>query len=150
MPIKHKKFPESIKWYNYHESSYCLNTQKNLFINQAALKKFLPKFSYPNESEIENFKPKKILWSSLSLEIRSAPPAPPIPHPGGLERASQHLRICNCLLNVLESNFKAPEKLTGREKGKGGGGPFSSQFPPALCSCLRFLDYLETWNRLHN
>ena len=77
-----QKFPESIKWYNYHESSYCLNTQKNLFINQAAPKKFLPKFSYPNESEIENFKPKKILWSSLSLEIRSAPPAPPIPHPG--------------------------------------------------------------------
>ena len=56
-----------------------LNTPKNPFVNQAAPKKFLPKFSYPNNSEIEDFKPKKILWSSLSLEIPSAPPAPQSP-----------------------------------------------------------------------
>ena len=123
--------------------------QKDPFVNQAAPKKFAPKLSYPNESEIENFKPKKILWSSLSLEIRSAPPPPPPPQPWGLERASQHLRICNCLLDVLQSNFKASEKL-GEKEGKGRGGFFSPQFPPVLFSCLSFLDYLEAWNRLHN
>ena len=41
---------------------------------------YLPKFSYPpappKNPEIENFKPQKILRSSLSLEIRSEPPPP--------------------------------------------------------------------------
>ena len=37
-------------------------------------KKYLPEFFTQKISRIEKFKPKKILWSSSSLEIRSAPP----------------------------------------------------------------------------
>ena len=50
-----------------------LNTPKNPYLNQATqkilAKIFLPK-KYP---EIENLKPKTIIRSSLSLEIRSKP-----------------------------------------------------------------------------
>ena len=35
----------------------------------------LPKFATQKNPGLESFKPKKILLSSLSLEIRSAPPA---------------------------------------------------------------------------
>ena len=145
-----QKFPESIKWYNYHESSYCLNTQKKSLHKSSCPKKILAKIFLPKRIWNRKLQTKK---DPLIIPVTWNPertPRSPNPPPWGLERASQHLRICNCLLNVLESNFKAPEKLTGRDKGKEGGGPFSPQFPPVLCSCLRFLDYLETWNRLHN
>ena len=122
------------------------NTQNNPYLNQTA-QKILAKIFLPKQIPKSKISKRNPLIIPLRLDIESIPPSPAR---WGLERASQHLRICNCLLNVLESNFKAPEKLTGRDKGKGGGGPFSPQFPPVLCSCLRFLDYLETWNRLHN
>ena len=52
-----------------------MNTLKNPYLNQASqTEKYLPKFSYPKNPEIENFKPQKILRSSLSLEIRSTHP----------------------------------------------------------------------------
>ena len=77
------KFPESIKWYNYHESSDCFEYPKKFPRKSSCPQKILAKIFLPKQTaEIEDFKPKKILWSSLSLEIRSAPPAPPIPHPG--------------------------------------------------------------------
>ena len=43
-------------------------------LNQASQKKFLPKFPYPKNSKIENFKPQKILRPSLQLDIRSTSP----------------------------------------------------------------------------
>ena len=54
-----------------------LNTPKNLYLNQGTKNKYLLKFSYLKNLAIENFKPKTILRSSLSLEIRSTP----LPHP---------------------------------------------------------------------
>ena len=44
--------------------------QKNPYLNQAT-QKILAKSSYQKKTRIENFKPKKILRSSLSLEIKS-------------------------------------------------------------------------------
>ena len=52
------------------------NNQNNPYLNQATPKKFLPNFTTQKDLGIENFKPPKILWSSLSLEIRSTPPPP--------------------------------------------------------------------------
>ena len=55
---------------NYHESSDCLEyPKKNPFLNQATRKTLAEIFL----TKIENFKPQKILRSSLSLEIRSFP-----------------------------------------------------------------------------
>ena len=139
-----------IKWYNYHESSDCFEYPKKSLRKSSCPPKILAKIFLPKQLRNRRLQTQK---DPLIIPVTWNPertPRSPNPPPWGLERASQHLRICNCLLNVLESNFKAPEKLTGRDKGKGGGGPFSPQFPPVLCSCLRFLDYLETWNRLHN
>ena len=52
------------------------NNQNNPYLNQATPKKFLPNFTTQKDLGIENFKPPKILWSSLSLEGRSTPPPP--------------------------------------------------------------------------
>ena len=46
----------------------------NTLLKSSYPEKYLPKFSYLKNPDIENFKPKKILWSSLSLEIQSIPP----------------------------------------------------------------------------
>ena len=52
-----------------------LNTPKNPYFYQGTQTgKYLPKFSYPKNPEIENLKPQKIRRSSLSLEIRSTHP----------------------------------------------------------------------------
>ena len=58
-----------------------LNTQKNLYLNQATQKKYLPNFPTQKHPGMENFNPpppkKKILRLSPSLEIRSTPPPGP-------------------------------------------------------------------------
>ena len=63
----------------YHESSDCFEYPK-----KSLLKSSYPKNTCQNlptkNTEIENFKPKKILGSSLSLKIRSTPP--PLLPPG--------------------------------------------------------------------
>ena len=43
------KFPESIKWYNYNESSDCFEYPKNSLLKSSCLKKYLPKklFGHP-------------------------------------------------------------------------------------------------------
>ena len=46
-------------------------------IQSSYQKRYLLKFSYPKNPEIENFKPQKIPRSSRSLEIWSTPPPPP-------------------------------------------------------------------------
>ena len=51
-----------------------LNARKNLYLNQATPKNTCQNFPTPKNFETENFKPKKILRLSLSLEIRSTPP----------------------------------------------------------------------------
>ena len=51
-----------------------LNTPKIPYLNQAAKKNTCQNFPTPKKSRIQNFKPKKTLRSSLSLEIWSAPP----------------------------------------------------------------------------
>ena len=48
---------------NYHEPSYCFEYPKKSLLNQATQK----------NSQIEDFKPPKILQSSLSLEIQGSP-----------------------------------------------------------------------------
>ena len=49
-----------------------LNTFKNPFLNQAAQKILAKIFLPPKNPKTENFKPKNILGSSLSLEIWSS------------------------------------------------------------------------------
>ena len=70
----HKNFQKRPEYGNYHESSDCFEYPKISYINQAAPKILAKIFLSKRNPEIENFKPKKILRSSLSLEIRSTPP----------------------------------------------------------------------------
>ena len=51
-----------------------LNTQTNPYFNQATKKNTCQNFPIQKYPEIEHFKPKKILRSSLTVEIRSTPP----------------------------------------------------------------------------
>ena len=52
-----------------------LNNQKSPFLNQATPKVSCQNFPTQKHPEIENFKPRKILWLLLStLEIHSIPP----------------------------------------------------------------------------
>ena len=48
----------------------------------------MPNFPTQENPGIENFKPKKILQSTLSLEIRTIPPSPPL---GAPTRVKTHL-----------------------------------------------------------
>ena len=43
-------------------------------LNSSHPKQYLPYFTTPNNPRIKNFKPQKIIWSSLSLEIWIPPP----------------------------------------------------------------------------
>ena len=78
----HKNFQKALNdFLAQNIETLVLNTPKNPYLNQPTpppqkkkKKKKIAKFSYPPKiPKIENFKPKKFLWSSLSLEIRSKP-----------------------------------------------------------------------------
>ena len=60
---------------SYYESSDCFEfAKKSLFKSSYQKKKYLPKFCNPKKSWNWNFHSQKLLWSSLSLEIRRTPP----------------------------------------------------------------------------
>ena len=62
----------------------CFEYPKKSLLKSSRPKKILAKFSNPKYPGIEDFKPKNILRSSLSFEIRSTPPPPPLGRwPGG-------------------------------------------------------------------
>ena len=58
----------------YHKSSDCFEYPKKSQLKSSHPKKYLPNFLTQKNPGIENFKPKKILRSSPSLEIQSTPP----------------------------------------------------------------------------
>ena len=58
---------------HYHESSDCFEYPENPYLNQATQKNTCQIFLPKKNRGIENFKPNKILRSSLSLEIQSIP-----------------------------------------------------------------------------
>ena len=120
-----------------------MNTQKNLFVNQAAPKKFSKIFLPKQIPKSKTSNQKRSFDHPCHLESGAHPPPPP---PLGLRARFSALE--NCLLNVLESNFKAREKLTGREKGKGRGGPFSPQFPPVFIFVFAFFRNVEQATQL--
>ena len=97
----HKNFQVTLNDITIIKLQIVLNTQNNPYFNQAA-KKYLPKFSYQNKSRNRKFQTRKNL---LIIPVTWNPEYP-LPARWCLERASQHLRICNCLLNVLESNSR--------------------------------------------
>ena len=45
-----QKFPESIKWYNYHKSSNCFEYHQKTYLNQATKKKIHAKIFLPKKS----------------------------------------------------------------------------------------------------
>ena len=57
---------------NYHESSHCFKYPQKILLKSSY--PFCQNFPTPKNPGIENFWPQKILWSSLSLEIRNTPP----------------------------------------------------------------------------
>ena len=61
-----------------------LKSQNKSLLKSSHPKEYLPNSTTQKNPGIENFKPKKILWSSLSLEIRSTPPPPPPSNPLGV------------------------------------------------------------------
>ena len=57
------------------QSSDCFEYLQNPYLNQATPKN-LPNFPTQKNPRIQNFKLKKILWSSPLLKIQSMPPCP--------------------------------------------------------------------------
>ena len=92
----------------YMNLQIVLNTQNSPYLNRAAQKNTCQNFSTQTNPEIENFKIKKSFYHPCQLKSGgpSPPPPPPLFASLGLKRASQHLRICNCILNVLESDSR--------------------------------------------
>ena len=64
---------------HYHESSDHFEYPKKSILKSSHPKKYLPNLHTQKNPGIENFKPKKILRSSPSLEVRSTPPVAGIP-----------------------------------------------------------------------
>ena len=61
---------------HYHESSDHFECPKKSILKSSHPKKYLPNLHAQKNPGIENFKPKKILRSSPSLEVRSTPLGP--------------------------------------------------------------------------
>ena len=72
----HKKFQKALNAITRKIEILVLNTPKNPYLNQATQKITCQNSPTSKNPEIENFKPKTILRSSLSVEIRSTPPPP--------------------------------------------------------------------------
>ena len=90
----------------YMNLQMVLNTQNNPYLNQAA-QKILAKILLPKQI----LKSKSFDHPYHKKSGVTTHPPPPTPHSplaarGGLERASQRLRIFNCILNVLESDSR--------------------------------------------
>ena len=66
---------------HYHESSDCFKYPKKSLLKLRHPKNCLPNLLTQKNPGLESFKPQKILQSSLSLEIWSAPPQLPSPPP---------------------------------------------------------------------
>ena len=98
----HKNFQEALNDITIMNLQIVFNTQNNPYLNQTAQKIFAKIFLSKQipKSKISKRNP---LIIPVRLDIESIPPSPAR---WGLERASQHLRICNCLLNGLESNSR--------------------------------------------
>ena len=88
------KFPESIEWYDTKNRKISFKYPQK--IKSSSPKNYLPKFSYPKNPKVENFKPPKILWSSLSLEIWRIPP-------GHIRHT--FLSICTIVYDMKLPNF---------------------------------------------
>ena len=92
----------------YMNLQIVLNTQNSPYLNRAA-QKILAKIFLPKQilkSKISKLKNPFIIPVTWNPEYPPPPPSPPLFASLGLKRASQHLRICNCILNVLESDSR--------------------------------------------
>ena len=69
----HKNFQKALNDISRKLETFVLNTPKNPYLDQATQKKTCQNFPTQKIPEIENFKPQKIVRSSLSLEIRTTP-----------------------------------------------------------------------------
>ena len=98
----HKNFQEALNDITIMNLQIVFNTQNNPYLNQTA-QKILAKIFLPKQIPKSKISKRNPLIIPLRLDIESIPPSPAR---WRLERASQHLRICNCLLNVLESNSR--------------------------------------------
>ena len=98
----HKNFQEVLNDITIMKLQIVFNTQNNPYLNQTA-QKILAKIFLPKQIPKSKISKRNPLIIPVRLDIESIPPSPAR---WGLERASQHLRICNCLLNVLESNSR--------------------------------------------
>ena len=98
----HKNFQEVLNDISIMKLQIVFNTQNNPYLNQTA-QKMLAKIFLPKQIPKSKISKRNPLIIPVRLDIESIPPSPAR---WGLERASQHLRISNCLLNVLESNSR--------------------------------------------
>ena len=98
----HKNFQEALNDITIMNLQIVFNTQNNPYLNQTA-QKILAKIFLSKQIPKSKISKRNPLIIPVRLDIESIPPSPVR---WGLDRASQHLRICNCLLNVLESNSR--------------------------------------------
>ena len=96
----HRNFQEALNDITIMNLQIVFNTQNNPYLNQTA-QKILAKIFLPKQIPKSKISKRNPLIIPVRLDIDSIPPSPAR---WGLDRASQHLRICNCLLNGLESN----------------------------------------------
>ena len=87
---------------HYHESSDHFECPKKSILKSSHPKKYLPNLHAQKNPGIENFKPKKILRSSPSLEVRSTPPGVETPSLRSSSYNSIIIRSSNiCLFHML-------------------------------------------------
>ena len=98
----HKNFQEALNDITIMNLQIVFNTQNNPYLNQTA-QKILAKIFLPKQIPKSKISKRNPLIIPVRLDIESIPPSPAR---WDLERASQHLRICNRPLNVLESNSR--------------------------------------------
>ena len=98
----HKNFQEALNDITIMNLQIVFNTQNNPYLNQTA-QKILAKIFLPKQIPKSKISKRNPLIIPVPLDIESIPPSPAR---WRLQRASQQLRICNCLLNVLESNSR--------------------------------------------
>ena len=78
---------------HYHESSDHFEYPKKSILKSSHPKKYLPNLHTQKNPGIENFKPKKILRSSPSLEVRSTPPGPLVTRQFQISEGSKMVQI---------------------------------------------------------
>ena len=101
----HKKFPESFKWSNYHESSDCFEYPKKCLPKSSC-----PKFSYPKKSRNRNFQIQKESFYHLCYLKSGVSP----PLMGALDHSGERFKKSEVSVSVLTGFTSTEDWFVGK------------------------------------